>query len=360
MRIAQLVENLEVGGLESLAVDLALAQKAAGHDVSMYCLLGAGALAKRLEAAGIPVVAFHKGRGFTPALLFRMAAQLRRDSIQVLHGHNPGVHHYAAFAAATAGVPVMVNTRHSATTSRGTPYVEWPFQWVEPLTSHAVFVCEAVERLLLPRLRYPKGKCSAILNGIPLDPFRDRPASPCARLPRLRFGTIGRLVPAKGHTVLIDAFARIAARLPHADLHIFGYGALEPELAAQIDRLGLVDRVVLEGRTNDPAAALQSLDIFVLSSVNEGLPLVIMEAMAAGLPVVSTNVGGVPEILPADTGWLCPPRDPEALASALLAAATAADLPERGAILRKIALTNYGIHQMSANYEALYRRLLPA
>src|SRR5262249_26984129 len=141
---------------------------------------------------------------------------------------------------------------------------------------HVVFDCDYVRRELEPLLNYPASKYSVIVNGIPLEPFVANPASPGSMLssntpPRIRFGTIGRLVPAKGHSVLIEAFTRIAQRLPHADLRIFGYGPLEGEMREQIRRLGMEGHIVLEGRTSDPSRALASMDVFVFSSVNEGL-----------------------------------------------------------------------------------------
>jgi glycosyltransferase involved in cell wall biosynthesis len=139
----------------------------------------------------------------------------------------------------------------------------------------------------------------------------------------------------------------------------FGYGSLDGAMGEQIARLGLEGRVRLEGRTDDSPGALAGLDVFVLSSVNEGLPLVILEAMAAGLPVVSTNVGGIPEVLPKESAWLCPPGDAEALAGVMLQAARCGDLRERGEIARRVTADNYGLEQMVRRYEELYRRLLP-
>jgi glycosyltransferase involved in cell wall biosynthesis len=198
-----------------------------------------------------------------------------------------------------------------------------------------------------------------ILNGIPMESFLARPAAPGSRLPRIRFGTIGRLVPAKAHSILIDAFARVSRSIPAAELSIFGYGSLDAELAGQIARLGLEARVRLEGRTGDSPGALADLDVFVLSSVSEGLPLVILEAMAAGLPIVSTSVGGVPEVLPEESAWLCPPGDTEALARAMLQAAESGDLRERGETARRVATASCGLEHMARRYEELYRRLLP-
>jgi glycosyltransferase involved in cell wall biosynthesis len=299
-----------------------------------------------------------------------MAKRLREDRADIIHGHNPGVHHYAALAARLAGVPVCINTRHSVTTSTGVPYQERFFRWVKPLTSHVVFVCDFVRRGLEPKLAYPPEKCSTILNGIPLAPFLAHPASP-GRRPWIRFGTIGRLVPAKGHSILIDAFARVCQIAPprelgiesscesSCELSIYGYGDLHQDLRAQIARLGLEGRARLEGRTENSAATLQDFDVFVFSSVNEGLPLVILEAMAAGLPIVTTDVGGISEVLPKESGWLCPSGDAEALAGAMLQAGNCADLRQRGEAARRLAASNYGIEHTAGRYENLYRSLLP-
>ena len=252
-----------------------------------------------------------------------MARQLRRDGVEIVHGHNPGVHHFAAAAKRAAGVPVCINTRHGVISSKNEAYQERYFRWVERWTDQVVFVCDYVRKGLEPLLRYPSSKYSVILNGISYQPFLCRPASPGSKRPRIRFGTIGRLVAAKGQAHLIEAFTTIAARVPDADLRIYGYGPLESELRAQIARLGLEGRVRLEGRTEDAARVLESLDVFVLSSLTEGLPLVILEAMASGLPIVSTRVGGVSEVAPeGTTAWLCEPGNVVDLAAAMLRAAT--------------------------------------
>ena len=360
MRIVQLVETLEVGGLERVAVDLALALHAAGHWVGVYCFFGAGPLRAELDAKGIPVTEFHKDRHGNATLVWSMVRQLRRDRVEILHGHNPGVHHAAALAKAVARVPVCVSTRHSTTTSQGHPYQERYFRLARPLTDHVVFVCDYVRKVLAPRLQYPRSRCSVILNGIAIERFLRQPASPGGARPRLRFGTVGRLVPAKGHAVLIEAFARIAGRIPQAELQIHGYGPLQNELEAQVRRLGMQDRIRLEGRALDTAATLQPLDVFVFSSLYEGLPLAILEAMAAGLPIVSTRVGGVAEVAPeGSVAWFCEAGDPDDLAKAMLAAAHSADLAEMGREGRRLAKAHFGIAEMCRNYTALYGKLLP-
>jgi glycosyltransferase involved in cell wall biosynthesis len=230
---------------------------------------------------------------------------------------------------------------------------------VEPFTDHVVFVADYVKKQLEPLLHYPAAKYSVIRNGIPLDKFLARPASPGAARPRIRFGTVGRLVPAKGHAVLVEAFSKIAAGLPQADLRIYGYGPLETDLRELIGRLGMAGRITLEGRTDDAARVFESLDIFVFSSVNEGLPLVILEAMAAGLPIVSTRIGGVPEVAPESLfPWFAEPGNADDLAGAMLRAAQSADLARVGAEARRMASANYGIARMGRRYEELYEKLL--
>lgn len=358
MRIVQLVENLELGGLERMAVDLAIAEKRSGHEVLVYCLHGSGSLAEALEEPGIPVVTFNKKPGFSFGCVLAMAHRLRSDRVDVIHGHNPGVHHYGALGARLAGVPACINTRHSVINSQGLPYQERYFRWVQPLTGHVAFVCDFVRRGLEPAIGYPPEKCSVIGNGIPLDRFLEQTARPGARRPRFRFGTIGRLVPAKGHSVMVDAFVTVVQQEPGAELSIFGYGVLEGELRSQIDRLGLDGKVRLEGATTNSAATLQELDVFVFSSVTEGLPLVILEAMAAGLPVVSTDVGGIPEVIPKECGWLCPPGNAKALADVMLAAMRTGNLAERGKESRRVALESFGLQHMASKYAEVYRNLL--
>src|SRR5678815_1184804 len=154
MRIVQLVETLQVGGLERLAVNLALALRATGHEVSVYCLFGAGPLRAELDSARIPVVELDKDKHSKAALISSMGAQFRRDRPEILHGHNPGVHHFAAVAKRLAGVPVCINTRHSALSSTGEPYQERYFRAVRHFTDHVVFDCEYVRQQLAPRLNY--------------------------------------------------------------------------------------------------------------------------------------------------------------------------------------------------------------
>jgi len=359
MRIVQLVETLETGGLERIAVDLAISQKHAGHTPILYCMFGSGALGDEARGAGIPVFEFHKKPGFSVKTLFALARQLRRDVPDVLHTHNPGVHHYGALAAWMARVPAVVNTRHGPATSFGRDYQERYFRAVMPLTDRVAFVCEDSRRYLVGQRGLRSTKSCVIINGIKLGPFLERPATPGGASPRIRFGCVGRMVPVKAHSILIDAFAQVAQRLSQAELRIVGGGPLEAELRERARKAGLNGRLRIEGVNHQIADFLQELDIFVFSSISEGLPLVILEAMAAGLPIVSTRVGGVPEVaVEGAVSYLCAPGRADDLAEAMYRAATSADLAKMGKAARETAVARFGLSQMWRSYELLYTESL--
>lgn len=358
MRIVQMVENLERGGLERMALDLAIGQKALGHTLSIYCLHDRGALAEEAEAAGIRVTAFDKPPGFSVKTIHQMWRAMKRDAIDVVQTHNPGIHHYGAIAGKLAGAHFVLSTRHSPLNSKGRPYQERYFRWVLPWTDAVVCVCDHTRRQLAEPAALPADKTSVIINGINLTPYRDLAARPGSFWPRVRFGTVGRLVPAKAHSILLDAFAAVRAQLPQAELHLAGYGELEAPLREQAARLGFGESVFTLRRVSaaEAPAFYASLDVFVLSSVNEGLPLVILEAMAAGLPIVSTRVGGVPEVaVEGENAWLCQAGSAEALAATMLAAAAsgATTLAQRGAAARAKALSSHGVEHMTASYQAV-------
>lgn len=357
MRIVQIVESLKVGGLEMTAVDLAIAHRKAGHFSAIYTVFAPGPLAERAMADGVPVVPFHKTIGFSPRAIFAMAKHLRADGAQVVHTHNSGIHHYGVIAGKLAGIRVIVNTRHGLAFHSGRRQ-EVYYRGVMPLTSAVVFVCDDGRRHYTELGTVPSKKGRVILNGIPVEKFQSLRASPGSVWPKIRFGTVGRLVKAKAHCDLLAAFALLAPELPEAEMHIWGHGVLERELLDDIAARGLGARVHYRGMTSNSAEALRGLDVFVLSSITEGLPLVILEAMATGLPIVSTRVGGVSEVAPEGTvAWYCRPGDPRDLAAAMRAAA-AADLSAAGEAAYRMAAGRFSLETMQARYAELFEDLL--
>ncbi len=360
LSIVQVVDDLNAGGLERFAIDLGVAHRRAGHASAIVCLGGRGALAGQAEAAGLAVEALEKPSGLSPRACWRLAQALRRRRADVVHSHNPGVHHYAA-AAAKLGVrdAVVVNTRHGVSGSSGARYSERYFRQVLRWTDKVVYVSRDSEAYYAGQGIVPRAQGVTIWNGTPLEAFTSAARAPRPHGVALRLVTLGRLVPVKGHATLLTAFARVLGEIPSAELHIHGEGPLRGKLEADIERLGLRGHAFLPGETRNTAGALANGDAFVFSSTSEGLPMVILEAMGAGLPVISTRVGGVPEVAPeGETAWYCEPGNAEALADLILTAAQSGELERRGAQAKARAMATLSIEAAQHNYESLFRQLL--
>jgi glycosyltransferase involved in cell wall biosynthesis len=166
---------------------------------------------------------------------------------------------------------------------------------------------------------------------------------------------LGRMGPEKGFDLLLEAWARIAPRFPEWRLVIWGDGALRPELEAQRDALGISGSVEMPGRTSEPARELQAADLFVMSSRREGFPMALAEAMASGLPVISTDCPSGPRqlIRPGVDGLLVRPDDPEALAEGMAALMADADLRSRLAARAPEVLERFGVDRVMSRWEHL-------
>jgi glycosyltransferase involved in cell wall biosynthesis len=359
MNIVQVVRSLELGGLERVALDLAIAQKQAGNQVSIYSVFKhEPALLHEAEQAGLHVVQFNKLTGFSIQTLWNMARQLRRDRASVVHTHNELVHTYGTVAGRLAGVPCIVNTIHG--TKRGKDlHLDRNYQALLPWTDAVVTVSgETGAQFAAERGSY-RDRFHVIRNGIPVDRFVALSAQPGSQWPRIRFGTVARLADVKDQATLIRAFGIVQNTHRQAELHILGDGPLRTSLEALSKRLELDRGVTFHGASPKVAEFLSGLDVFVLSSVSEGLPIAVLEAMSAGLPIVSTRVGGISEVATEhEVAEYCVPSDPGAMALAIQSILEPERLRIMGLTGQAIARRSFTIQAMSEGYEALYRALL--
>ena len=369
MRIVQFVYNLDMGGLERLAIDLAQCQLAEGHEPLIYCLTYPGRLAPEAAAMGISVQSFEKPAGPNLGTVWKIAKQLRRDRPDVLHTHNHLVHHYGVVAGLLAGVPVVVNTRHRAEPRLVNGPGGWQvtpesrakksdriFRATLPWTDSVVMISESTRQFFIRHCGIPPAKTRVILNGAHLEKFLNAPAHPGSAPPRVRFGITARLVQDKDHFSLLRAFAAVAAVVPGAELHIAGDGPLRDRLSSLAQELNLTNRVTFLGALSDIPQFLSQLDIFVLSSLNEGLPLALLEAMAAGLPIVATRAGGVEEAaVDGHNAFLSAPGDSNGLAEAMIRMARVPDLARMGAVGREIVQDKFRIEQTWQEYYKLFQ-----
>jgi glycosyltransferase involved in cell wall biosynthesis len=292
----------------------------------------------------------------------RLARVLREERVDVVNGHNPVGGLYAAWAARSAGVPVVVRTEHSVH-YRGRVSMLYPV--LESLstvvTRRVVCVCQAVLESHVRRLPWAARRFVTVANGISPAPHT-RPRDAVRQELGITPGdslllTVGSLTPAKAQGVLLAAFAAVVERHPGARLLLAGEGALRPALEADIVRRGLEGRVRLLGARTDTHDLMAACDAFVLSSVREGLPVTVLEAMRAARPVVATRAGGVAEAVEDGvTGRLAPMRDPAALAEALDAVLRdPRAAAEMGAAGQRRWAERFTAERMVRETEALYR-----
>ena len=361
MNIAHLLPTFGMGGQERVALDLAVGQKARGHEV-LGVSLGEGTdgpLADEFRAHGIAVdtrTKWPRQVGIDLSLPARLAQLFRSRHIDVVHTHNPQPLIYGAPAGKLAGA-TTVHTRHGENPS---PFLRRMLRRLSGTLADA-YVCVSEETADFARAEHDVApeKIRVIRNGIDLDRFD--PARPLRDEVRRELGipldawvvgTVGRVVQEKNHQLLVDAMAPLCAAGAH--LVLVGDGA---DLAAL--RECATTNMHLLGVRRDAPRVMQAYDVFCMSSRSEGLPLVILEAMASALPIVSTAVGGIPNVVTdGKTGLLTPPGDAAALRAALTRVreddALGASIATAG---RALALSEYSARTMVDRYLSLYEQL---
>jgi glycosyltransferase involved in cell wall biosynthesis len=293
----------------------------------------------------------------------RLRRALALDRIDVLHMHLFGATLHGTLAAQPIEGLARVVSLHSDREDNLLQRLAYPMLFA---ASHAVVgVSDDASRKMLQRYSDLREKLVTIPNGIDTAAF-DRPANRSRLLESLALpanacviGTVGRLSREKAHDVLLQAFKDVRAVCPEAFLVIVGEGDLREPLVRQAADLGVDGSVRFLGARTDVPELLQVMDVFALSSLWEGLPLVLLEAMAAGVPVVSTRVGGIPEVIRHERdGLLVPPSDAGLLAAALVRVLTApsfADGLQQSAAA--IVKARYRIEDVASRHESVYARV---
>ena len=328
--VVQLVEGLVAGGLERVVLDLSAGLVNRGARVTICCYDALGPLAQEASAAGIDVQLLPRRAGVDLRYIGRLARALTQWQADALHMHNSTALFYGSLAARKARLPIRVYTEHDGVFPRSSLNAWVNRRLVKRLTK-AVAVSQAVKDLWCSHDRINPDSVGVIYNGVAtnhetkqgigsakkgtgsaavspcLSPFSPGP---------LNIVCVGRLSHEKGVDVLLDAMTLVPPNPPWR-LTIVGDGPLRHELEAMAKRLGVTCEFL--GWRQDVPQLLRQMDLLVLPSRSEGLPLALLEAMAAGLPAAATDVGGVREAAQADvTALLTPAQNPPALAAAIL------------------------------------------
>jgi glycosyltransferase involved in cell wall biosynthesis len=366
LKVAHVVLSMNVGGLERIVLDLTREGMRLGQEVAIVCVETAGTLAATAESLGAPVVSAGKRPGLRWGLRRTLREIFKRLRPDVVHTHQVGALFYAGPAAQKAGVPAIIHTEHGKHYAArfGTRVLgKIAARSARRFCCVSTDVADEVKRYRVA----PERKLIVVPNGIDTARFLAPPDSELRRslgIPEEApvVGTIGRLSEVKRQDVLLRGFALVRRSVPDVHLLLVGDGPLRAELQRLASELGIGEVTHFAGYQSQPERFLALMSVFALTSRSEGMPLAVLEAWAAGVPVVASAVGGLPELIDQDrTGLLFPALDERALAAAmerlLLDRAAAVAMGDRG---REWVQSQYTLERMAQRYRQHYVDLLSA
>jgi L-malate glycosyltransferase len=353
MKIAHVVDSMDVGGAEMLVSQMCRLQKEQGHDPRIYAVATLGDLGEQMRKEGFDVVP-HVGRNLSEASrnFYRIFKELRPE---VVHLHNPTPTIFAAAPARIAGVPSIVSTRHSLVARPRNLVVEAKYAVAAIFCDWNVGICDATTRNMYEAHNAPTRKIARIYNGA----LRLRSCENEKRPGKSGFTLlyVGRLVPVKNHTLLLNAFRAALSSMPGLRLWMVGEGSERPKLEALAGELGISNQITFWGQQLDVAPFFSAADAFIMSSTSEGLPMSLIQAFSLGVPVIVTDVGGMTEVVHlSKAGFRVSPIDPAKMTEAILR--LAGDPEARQQFSRNAAAafeTHFTLQAMVDSYMNLYR-----
>ncbi len=359
IRVLHVVIALNMGGLERFVVDL-LKINSNSFFQHVVCLESPGSLA---EDCPVEISSLDMPQGFHFSLVWKIRHIIKKYKINIIHTHNEKAQLYGGLAGLLSGVPV-IHTKHGRNSHNLKAIARNYFssflcKAIVAVSTDAAVECTDIEKI-------PNRKVKTILNGIDIDVFSPRLESGPESIKEsredkiIRVGIVARLAAIKDHATLFRACASLVSLGCRFKLYVVGDGPLRKELNGLVTSLALLDHVEFMGERGDIAHIMKGLDVFVLSSVSEGISLTLLEAMSTGLPVVATNVGGNPEVvIDSVTGFLVPAKDPQKMAEQIKTLITNPDLRvEMGMKGRQRVVEQFSLAETALNYAEQYKLLL--
>ncbi|MCW8904727.1 TIGR03088 family PEP-CTERM/XrtA system glycosyltransferase [Sedimenticola sp.] len=371
--IAHVIHHLHIGGLENGLINLINRIPETRYRHVIICMDDFSDFRDRLQREDVEVIAIHKKPGRDPAAKWRLYWQFRQLKPDILHSRNlSGLD--ALLPALLAGVKHRLHGEHGRDIDDldgNNRKLQWLRRLHRPLIEHYIPLSQDLERYLTDKIGIDQSRITQIYNGVDTERFRPAPIGG-TMLPVKGFsdadaiviGTVGRFQSVKDQLNLAEGFIQLLEKYPDlkktARLVMIGDGPLREPVLERLNVAGYADLVWAPGPMNDIDTLLPALDIFVLPSLAEGISNTLLEAMACGLPIIATAVGGNPElVIDGVNGTLIPAADSQAMAEALK---QYLDNPERlkkeGSEGRRRAEEQFSITAMVESYLSVYDRML--
>lgn len=368
IKVLQVIGSLNIGGAEAVVSHLATALDPHEFEVSICCTRAAGPVAEKLRAHGIDVsVAASPNRALRHFTTLNLGRHVRKAGVDVVHSHGSTALMHAGPLGAFGVMPPWVHTFHYGNYPKPRSMQSSIERWMAPYPTQLVAVSESQRRSIHEAMGIEIDRIMTLVNGVSPNPHLVKPD--LRRTKRLELGLspedyvvgcIAVLSEQKGITHLLDAAARVVSAVPKIKFLIVGGGPLEKALRAESVARGLADNVVFTGWRQDALEIMPTLDVFVMSSLWEAMSIVLLEAMAASRPIVTTDVGDNSRVVEHGQGGLVvQPKDGGAIAAAVLQLFKNPFLANQ---LGKQAYARYEEHftvkRMVAEHERLYRTLM--
>jgi glycosyltransferase involved in cell wall biosynthesis len=356
-----------MGGADKQLLSAAQEMRARGRDVIIVSLTELGPMGLEARSLGIPTESLEMRRGIPdPRGFIRLVQLVRTWKPDVLHSHMVHANIMARALRLFVPIPAMVSTIHSI--QEGGCLRMAAYRLTNRLVDQVTIISEAAADRFITEGIVPRELVRVIPNGVDTDLFREVPAEAREGVRRslglereFVWLAVGRFEIAKDYPNMLHAFARVRERHPRSVLLLVGRGSLQAETEALVQALDLGGQVRFLGVRDDVPEVMSAADGYVMSSAWEGMPMVLLEAAAAGLPIVATRVGGNHEVVCDEkSGFLIPPRAPDLLGLGMLRLMGASEAQRRsmGERGREHVRANYGLGRVVERWEEVYREVL--
>lgn len=356
--------SLDIGGIETLILEICKRINTRKYAPKVCVFEKNGALQAEFEEADIPLYILENNQGLDISLPFRLALLLKKLNADIVHTHNHSVWLYGGIAAKIANVP-LVHTEHTSPHYNVKRWYKIE-RYLSLVTNKITAVSQSISSFMIEKEHITADKIEVIHNGIDCESYQvkidkaEKRKELGIREKDLVIGNVARFFPNKDQECLLKAFRIVSDRVPESKLLIAGDGPLKNSLFQLREELKLKDNVQFLGNRRDIPELLKVFDVFALSSIKEGLPITILEAMASGLPVVATDVDGNPEVvINNNTGYIVPPKNPKLLAEKIIKLLLNGETRRKmGQNSRERVEREFSFDKMISKYDTLYRSIV--